>query len=110
VTTETPVEIVAKKAFYRAAGFTGRDLFDMTLVLERCPDACAREEKILRERAQVIIDRLEDQCERIEADFAKIIMLDYTPTFRHCYDTVTAFLNEAAPEPSAEPRPKSRRS
>ncbi|WP_179255543.1 nucleotidyl transferase AbiEii/AbiGii toxin family protein [Burkholderia sp. HI2714] len=104
VTTETPVEIVAKKAFYRAQGFTARDLFDMALVLERCPEDCAREAKVLKERAQIITDRLEDNRERLEADFAKIITLDYNPTFEHCYNTVTAFLSEPAPEA----RPKSK--
>ncbi|TES60683.1 nucleotidyl transferase AbiEii/AbiGii toxin family protein [Burkholderia cepacia] len=108
VMTETPVEIVAKKAFYRAQGFTARDLFDMALVLERCPEDCEREAKVLRERAQIITDRLEDQRERLESDFAKIIILDYNPTFEHCYDTVTAFLNEATPEakPVSHAKPK----
>jgi hypothetical protein len=106
VTAETPVEIVAKKAFYRAAGFTGRDLFDMALVLERCPDECAREATILRERAQTITDRLQDQRERLEADFAKIVTLDYKPTFQHCYDAVFTFLTEPVPEATSKPRPK----
>jgi hypothetical protein len=106
VTTETPVEIVAKKAFYRAAGFTGRDLFDMALVLERCPEDCAREATILRERAQVITDRLQDQRERLETDFGKIVTLDYKPTFQYCYDAVFSFLTEPKPESDTKPRSK----
>ncbi|WP_155636862.1 nucleotidyl transferase AbiEii/AbiGii toxin family protein [Burkholderia gladioli] len=93
VTTETPVEIIAKKAFYRAQGFTGRDLFDMALVLERCPDACAREAALLRTHARVILDRLDQRRDRLEADFARIIMLDYRPRFEHCYQMVADFLN-----------------
>ena len=106
VTTETPVEIVAKRAFYRAAGFTSRDLFDMALVLERCPDDCEREAKVLRERAQIIIDRLQEHRERLEAEFDKIITLEYSPTFQHCYDTVVAFLSQS----KREARNKSSRS
>lgn len=56
---ERPVEVVAKKVFYRAADFRVRDVFDLACLLERQPDAVAREDDLFRAKQGVLMPRLE---------------------------------------------------
>ncbi len=39
VKVETAAEVIAKKMYYRGDRATARDLFDLTLVIEREPDS-----------------------------------------------------------------------
>lgn len=56
---ERPVEIVAKKVFYRADDFMVRDVFDFACLLDREPDAVAKEEALFHAKKDVILTRLE---------------------------------------------------
>lgn len=47
VNVETPIEIVAKKCFYRADHFTARDIFDLAVLIHDEPEAVERHSGIL---------------------------------------------------------------
>lgn len=55
---ETPVEIAAKKAFYRAAELKVRDVFDLAFVLEREGLAVERNREVFLARREIIQARL----------------------------------------------------
>jgi hypothetical protein len=54
LTVETPVEIVVKKAFYRAAELRPRDLFDLAVVITRTAPAMRRAAPVLRPKLDVL--------------------------------------------------------
>jgi hypothetical protein len=56
---ETPVEIVVKKVFYRAAELRSRDLFDLAIVIERERPTLMRAAAILRPKLAVLEARLD---------------------------------------------------
>jgi len=47
VNVEAPIEIVAKKCFYRADAFTARDIFDLAVLLEEEPENVERHASLL---------------------------------------------------------------
>jgi hypothetical protein len=74
IVRERPVEIVAKKVFYRAVDFRVRDVFDLACLLEREPAEVAKEEALFKAKKDVIRVRLEtmrptykQQAERLMA-------------------------------------------
>jgi Nucleotidyl transferase AbiEii toxin, Type IV TA system len=56
---ETPVEIVAKKAFYRPEEFSLRDVFDFAFVLDQDPRAIRDNLEVLTAKSDVLSLRLE---------------------------------------------------
>ena len=54
VRVECPIEIVAKKCFYRAATFTARDIFDLAVLLEEEPETVHRHRNILLAKRDVL--------------------------------------------------------
>jgi Nucleotidyl transferase AbiEii toxin, Type IV TA system len=55
--TETSVEIVVKKAFYRAVDFRLRDVFDCAVVLQHCGDELRRNASVLRSKKAILRTR-----------------------------------------------------
>lgn len=71
VMAETPVEIVTKKAFYRAADLRPRDLFDLAVVIDRAGPALdaatrvlAAKRDVLEARLRVLVPRWRDAAAR----------------------------------------------
>jgi hypothetical protein len=58
VLLDKPEEIIAKKCFYRADGFTARDVFDMAVVLTKDPAVVKKNLGILTARSDDIQRRL----------------------------------------------------
>ncbi|MBU2857863.1 hypothetical protein HF289_13615 [Acidithiobacillus ferrooxidans] len=58
VLLDKPEEIIAKKCFYRADGFTARDVFDMAVFLTKEPAVVKKNLGILTARADDIQRRL----------------------------------------------------
>ena len=52
IRVETATEIVAKKLWHRGDRATARDLFDLSLVIERDPDALIKASKFLLKNAE----------------------------------------------------------
>jgi hypothetical protein len=70
---ERPVEIVAKKVFYRATDFRVRDVFDLACLLERESDAVAKEADLFRAKRDVLLPRLESMRPRYKEQAKQLI-------------------------------------
>jgi predicted nucleotidyltransferase component of viral defense system len=81
VRVETAVEIVAKKMWHRADTVTARDLFDLSLVIEREPHALRREARFLIRHRSAFLSQLRNRSEVLRAQFASIDVISYRPTF-----------------------------
>ncbi|MGC2519868.1 MAG: nucleotidyl transferase AbiEii/AbiGii toxin family protein [Burkholderiales bacterium] len=93
VRVETSAEIIAKKVWHRGAEFTARDLFDLTLVAHREPDAMARITSILAVRRNVLMDRLAARDAVLREDFDALDVLDFSPSYDECIATVRRLLD-----------------
>lgn len=58
IVVETPVEVVAKKCFYRAAEFQVRDVFDFACLLKMEPAMAAKHRDVLLAKSQDLLPRL----------------------------------------------------
>lgn len=58
IVRERPVEIVAKKVFYRAQELAVRDVFDLACLLEHEPGEVMKEEGLFRAKQDVLVTRL----------------------------------------------------
>lgn len=81
VRAETTAEIIAKKMWYRGNHPTARDLFDLSLAIERDLGA-------LLEAGKSLIRHRETFLEKLAAHDT------YTPSFDHCVALATEFLRE----------------
>lgn len=84
IKVETPLEIVGKKIYHRAADFKARDIFDVALVLERHDEARQEISRLLRENSAVLLERLERMEVALREDFAAIDVIEYRPTYDEC--------------------------
>ena len=57
IRVETAVEIIAKKLWHRGDRVAARDLFDLSLVIEREPEALAAEAKFLARHRTAFVDQ-----------------------------------------------------
>ena len=92
IRVETAAEIVAKKLWHRGDRATARDLFDLSLVIEREPEALVKAAKFLRKNAQPFIGQIASRSVVLKAQFSEIDMLNYRPTYDEAAQRATAFL------------------
>ena len=93
VQVETPTEIIAKKIWHRGVHFTARDIFDFAMVLEKEPAALAQIRPILRDRRQVILERIAQRDAELRDDFSELEILDYRRSYDECVELVTRALD-----------------
>jgi predicted nucleotidyltransferase component of viral defense system len=105
VRVETAAEILAKKMWHRGDRATARDLFDLSLVIERDPDALLAAGEFLIRHRDTFLEQLAAREVFIRQGFSDIQTLDYTPTFDHAVTLATEFLREI---PESGPLDKSR--
>lgn len=84
VQVETSTEIVAKKVWYRGADFTARDIFDLAMVAEKEPQALDAIKPILRDRRDVVLERMKNQEAMLRESFAALEVLDYRRSYDEC--------------------------
>ncbi|CAG9215844.1 conserved hypothetical protein [Paraburkholderia tropica] len=92
VKVETAAEIVAKKMWYRGDRPAARDLFDLSLVIEREPDALMAAGTFLIRHRATFLRLLDEHRPFLAARFADIQTLGYTPSFDYCAGAAKAFL------------------
>jgi predicted nucleotidyltransferase component of viral defense system len=92
IRVETAVEIVAKKLWHRGHRATARDLFDLSLVIEREPEALAKAAKFLRKNAEQFISQIASRASVLKAQFAEIDVLNYRPSYDEAAQRATKFL------------------
>lgn len=93
IRVETAAEIVAKKLWHRGDRATARDLFDLSLVIEREPEALIEAAKFLLKNADLFISQIASRRAVLERQFAEIDALDYKPSYDEAAQRATSFLN-----------------
>jgi predicted nucleotidyltransferase component of viral defense system len=84
VRVEQPIEIVAKKCFYRAADFTARDIFDLAVLLDEEPDTVRQYENVLLAKRDVLRQRLGAMSPPMRGQIEDALnSLAVTPAYEH---------------------------
>jgi hypothetical protein len=94
VRVETAAEIVAKKMYHRGNQGTARDLFDLSMVVERESAALDHARPFMYRHLEVFADVLDAPTAAIKERFASIETLNYSPTFEHAAEVVRAYFVE----------------
>jgi hypothetical protein len=92
IRVETAAEIVAKKLWHRGDRTTARDLFDLSLVIEREPEALIKAATYLLKNADVFINQIASRKTVLERQFAEIDTLAYTPSYDEAAERAATFL------------------
>lgn len=92
IRVETAAEIVAKKLWHRGDRATARDLFDLSLVIEREPEALIKAATFLLKNADVFINQITSRKTVLERQFAEIDTLAYTPSYDEAAERAATFL------------------
>lgn len=93
IRVETAVEIMAKKLWHRGDRATARDLFDLSLVIEREPEALAKAAKFLRKNAEQFISQIASRATVLKAQFSVIDVLNYRPGYDEAAQRAVTFLD-----------------
>ena len=88
VQVETSTEIVAKKVWHRGVEFTARDIFDLAMVTEMEPDSLIEIKPILRDRRDVVLERIAKQDAALRETFAALEVLEYRRSYDECVTLV----------------------
>lgn len=96
VQVETSTEIVAKKVWHRGVVFTARDILDLAMVVEKEPEALTSIRPILRDRRQVILERIAQHGGGLREVFDALETLEYRRSFDECITLVTHALDTAS--------------
>jgi predicted nucleotidyltransferase component of viral defense system len=93
IRVETASEIVAKKLWHRGNQATARDLFDLSLVIEKEPEQLALAAPFLLKHANPFIEQIHHRAFVLKSQFTQIDTLNYNPSYEEAVDRVTQFLN-----------------
>ena len=94
VKVETAAEIIAKKMYHRGDRATARDLFDLSLVIEREPDSLLHAAPFLLRHRQAFLAQIRRPHPTLLVSFNAIDTLDYNPDFDECVERAVEFLGE----------------
>lgn len=97
VRVETSAEIIAKKLWHRGDKVTARDLFDLSLVIEREPEALTAAAKALVRHRAKFVTQLSARATVLRAQFQAIDVLNYRPSFDGAARRSATFLEALPP-------------
>jgi predicted nucleotidyltransferase component of viral defense system len=103
VRVETAAEIIAKKLWHRGDRVSARDLFDLSLVIEREPEALLAAAAFLLRHRRAFVRQLSERAVLLAAQFEAIDVLKYRPTFARAAQRAADFL-DSLPAGAQEPR------
>lgn len=92
VRVETAAEIVAKKLWHRGDTASARDLFDLSLVIERDPQALRAAARWLVRHREAFLEQLQSRGDVLRAQFEAIDTLGYRPEFERATRRASDFL------------------
>lgn len=92
IRVETAVEIVAKKLWHRGDRAAARDLFDLSLVIEREPQELRVAKHFLLRHADQFIKQIQSRAHVLKPQFNEIDVLNYSPSYDEAVERVTGFL------------------
>ena len=98
VRVETAAEIVAKKLWHRGDQVSARDLFDLSLVIEREPESLRTAGRFLVRHREAFIEQLATRAAVLKAQFDAIDVLKYRPTFEDAAVRAERFLKGLPPD------------
>jgi predicted nucleotidyltransferase component of viral defense system len=90
---ETAAEIVAKKLWHRGDRATARDLFDLSLVIEREPEKLATAAPFLVHHREAFLQQIRQRRAVLGAQFEAIDALDYQPGYDEAVERASQFLH-----------------
>jgi hypothetical protein len=93
VRVETAAEVIAKKMYHRGDRATARDLFDLSMVVEREPEALAAATPFLMRHRDRFLEQIGQPGAGFVATFEAIAATGYQPTLEHCVEVATAYLS-----------------
>jgi hypothetical protein len=99
VRVETATEIIAKKLWHRGDTPSARDLFDLSLVIEREPAALRQAHRFLTHHRQSFLSQLESRAVVLRAQFEAIDALEYRSTFDDAAKRAGQFLQSLPSSP-----------
>lgn len=102
VLVETSVEILAKKLWHRAAGFSARDLFDFAAVAVFEPNSIRGIDGVLRARRGFLVEHLREHEKALREDFAALHAWQFRPGFEECVATLRTAIARSMPPPVLE--------
>ena len=91
---ETPVEIVAKKLWYRGNRATPRDLLDLALVIEHHYDELLEHRDIFSRHIQMFTDHCESRRAFMLPVFKAIETIEFKPDFDECLVRANLFKSD----------------
>ena len=97
VMVETAAEIVAKKLWHRGDRATARDLFDLSLVIEREPKALATAAPYLVRHREAFLTKIQQRRTVLGAQFEAIDALGYRPRYDEAVERASRFLMQLPP-------------
>lgn len=92
VRVETAAEIVAKKLWHRGNVATARDLFDLSLVIDKEPEALKTASQFLTRHADVFVQQIEHRSPILKVQFEAINTLAYNVSYEVAAQKATQFL------------------
>lgn len=92
VRVETAAEIVAKKLWHRGDRVSARDLFDLSLVIEREPEALAAASRHLTRHRSEFLEQLQSRSGILKLQFDAIDALTYRPSYEEAVKRAAEFL------------------
>lgn len=93
VRVETAAEVIAKKMYHRGDRATARDLFDLSMVVEREPGALAAAAPFLMRHRDRFLGQIRQPGAGFVATFEAIAATGYQPSLEHCVEVATAYLS-----------------
>jgi len=93
VKVETAAEIIAKKLWHRGDRATARDLFDLSLVIEKDPKALMKAAKFLNKNAEVFISQITSRAAVLKTQFNEIDTLNYKVSYEEAAKRSKEFLS-----------------
>lgn len=92
VRVETAAEIVAKKLWHRGNVTTARDLFDLSLVIDKEPEALKTASQFLIRHADVFVQQIERRAPILKVQFEAINTLAYNVSYEVAAQKAALFL------------------
>jgi len=92
IRVETPAEIMAKKLWHRGDIVTARDIFDLSLVIEKDPDALRSAANYLIRHREAFLDQMKERQSLLKMQFDAIDALDHRPVFEDACELASEFL------------------
>lgn len=92
IRVETAAEIIAKKLWHRGDSANARDLFDLSLEIEREPEQLMQAGKFLQKNANQFMEQISSRARVLKTQFSQIDTMLYTPSYEEAAMRATQFL------------------